>query len=119
MQSFHIHIKGIVQGVGFRPLVAQLASSMQLNGWVCNDVDGLHIEITTSEQNAHAFYHHLLQHPPRNATITQYQIREIPLQDFSGFSILQHRTAQEPDLLLTPDIALCADCREGLFCRYR
>lgn len=114
MQSFHIHIKGIVQGVGFRPLVAQLASSMQLNGWVSNDVDGLHIEITTSEQNAHAFYHQLLQHPPRNATITQYQIREISLQDFRGFSILQHRTAQEPDLLLTPDIALCADCREEI-----
>lgn len=114
MQSYHIHIRGMVQGVGFRPFVYKVARAMDIPGWISNASDGVHIECTATEAAAQAFYHHILQHSPRHAVITSYDIKEIPTRTFHGFSILQADMAQEPDLLLTPDIALCADCRREL-----
>ena len=49
MQTYHIHINGIVQGVGFRPLIYTLAMQMQLNGYVKNGSDGLHVYFNSSE----------------------------------------------------------------------
>ena len=45
MKNIHIHIEGQVQGVGFRPYVFRLANEFKLTGWVCNSVDGVHIEV--------------------------------------------------------------------------
>ncbi|MGB4773242.1 MAG: carbamoyltransferase HypF [Chitinophagaceae bacterium] len=114
MQSYHIHIRGMVQGVGFRPFVCRVALAMDINGWISNASDGVHIECTGDESTTLEFYHHILQHSPKLAVITSYDIKEIPLRTFQGFSILQEDIAQEPDLLLTPDIALCADCRKEI-----
>lgn len=114
MQSYHIHIRGMVQGVGFRPFVYRVANDMDINGWISNASDGVHIECTATETASQAFYHHILQHSPKHAVITSYDIKEIPTRTFQGFSILQEDTAQEPDLLLTPDIALCHNCREEI-----
>lgn len=114
MRSYHIHIRGMVQGVGFRPFVCKVARAMDIHGWVSNASDGVHIECTATESAANAFYHHLLQHSPKHAVVTGYDIKEIPIRTFQGFSILQEDVAQEPDLLLTPDIALCADCRKEI-----
>ena len=56
MQTYFIHINGLVQGVGFRPHVFKCAQEMQLNGWVCNGNDGVHIEINASKEEAEKFY---------------------------------------------------------------
>lgn len=114
MQTYHIHIRGMVQGVGFRPHVCRLAREMHLQGWVSNANDGVHIEFSAQADHARAFYHHILQQPPKHAVITGYEMKEIPLQHYHGFSILHPHGAQEPDLLLTPDIALCPDCRKEI-----
>ena len=55
MATWHIHIKGIVQGVGFRPFVFLLARKYGLHGWVNNDVDGVHIEFNAEQTKAVAF----------------------------------------------------------------
>ena len=52
MNTWHIHIKGQVQGVGFRPFVYRLAKENGLHGWVCNTVDGVHVEINAAEEKA-------------------------------------------------------------------
>jgi len=52
MKTWHIHIEGQVQGVGFRPFVYVLAKEFELKGWVNNSIDGVHIEINASEKTA-------------------------------------------------------------------
>ena len=50
--SYHIHINGLVQGVGFRPFVCRLAKQWDIAGWVSNTNDGVHIEYSATEENA-------------------------------------------------------------------
>ncbi|HSF88993.1 MAG TPA: carbamoyltransferase HypF, partial [Saprospiraceae bacterium] len=114
MQTFHIHIRGIVQGVGFRPYVCRIAEKMQLSGCVSNTSDGVHIAINADEKKAKVFYQHLIQDPPVNAIITDHSIEEIEKKKYLGFSIIHSITNTEPDLLLTPDMAICESCREEI-----
>ncbi len=110
----HIHIKGLVQGVGFRPFVCRLAATMQLNGWVSNTNDGVHIEITGSEEDTAGFYHALINDAPVNAVITSHQCTIINTKEFNDFIIAHSSAENEPDLLLTPDIAVCEACKNEI-----
>ena len=74
METFHIHIKGMVQGVGFRPFVHQLANEMNLCGYISNTKNGVHIEINGDENTADVFCQNILQHAPENALITGHSI---------------------------------------------
>ena len=56
MNTWHIHIRGIVQGVGFRPLVYKLAMDAGIKGWVKNDLDGVRIMINGTGEVAEQFY---------------------------------------------------------------
>jgi len=114
MHSYHIHIGGLVQGVGFRPFVFRLAGQLGINGWVSNGNDGVHIEFTASEEQANLFYTSLLCYQPDNAIIRSHEIKEIPLAEFSGFTIQPSDASAQPDLLLTPDIAICETCRKEI-----
>ncbi len=111
MPTYHIHIKGIVQGVGFRPLVCQLAIAKQLKGWVCNDTDGVHIEFRAEDYEAKDFYEKILQNAPQNALIQQHNFYKTNDKEFEDFRIIASRTSTPPDLLLTPDIAICESCK--------
>jgi len=114
MQSFHIHIQGQVQGVGFRPFVYQIALEAGLNGWVNNAPDGVHIELTTSYEEALNFLEVLKARAPALACITAASIQEVPLVLHKDFKIVPSDRGVSPSLLLTPDFALCASCREEL-----
>lgn len=115
MVTYHIHITGIVQGVGFRPFVCKLALDKGLKGWVCNDTDGVHIEFNANDEDAaKAFYHQIIKHPPKNALIEKHSFIQIEQKVFEGFSIIKSQSSVQPDLLLTPDIAVCADCKKEI-----
>ena len=62
MQAFHIHITGLVQGVGFRPWVHKLASNFSLDGYVNNGLDGVHIYCSGNEDDVNEFYQSLILH---------------------------------------------------------
>ncbi|HSR40256.1 MAG TPA: carbamoyltransferase HypF, partial [Phnomibacter sp.] len=111
----HIHLKGLVQGVGFRPHVYALATQLQLNGYVNNSPDGVHIVVAGPRKQVEQFLQQLQSHPPRHAVITQAEVRDIPLQPFDHFSITESENHLTPDLLLTPDLAMCELCRQELF----
>ena len=110
MNTYHIHIGGLVQGVGFRPFVCRLAELMQLNGWVSNGNDGVHITFTATEQEASLFYEKLTSTPPANAIIRSYAMTKVANELFTDFSIRESDASAKPDLLLTPDIAICSHC---------
>jgi hydrogenase maturation protein HypF len=114
MKTYHIHIGGLVQGVGFRPHVYKIAEQAGLTGWVSNTKDGVHIEVNADEITAEKFFHTIIQQPPVNAVITAHSINEVAVKSFSAFSILPDETDCKPDLLLTPDFAICDSCKKEI-----
>ncbi len=111
MASYHLHIQGQVQGVGFRPLVYRLANELHLRGWVSNGVDGVHVAITGHKRDVGVFYREILQRPPHNARILNHSLHKVPDSDDPDFRIAESSSEGKPNLLLTPDLGLCADCR--------
>ncbi|MCB0556584.1 MAG: carbamoyltransferase HypF [Phaeodactylibacter sp.] len=115
MPTHHIHIEGQVQGVGFRPYVYRLARQHGLNGWVSNTTDGVHVEFNASREIAKQFYKALIRQAPAMSIITHHRIAEIPNKTFDDFEIVDSEVGGEAKLLLTPDFAMCEDCREELY----
>ena len=98
MPVYHIHINGLVQGVGFRPTVHQLAIQMGIDGWVRNGSDGVHILCKTNEEIAHAFYQHLLQNPPGNAIISKHLFELAQADCDQGFHIVPSTNEQHANI---------------------
>lgn len=113
-RTYHIHLQGQVQGVGFRPFVYQLANRFGLCGWVNNTLDGVHIEFNAGPETAASFYQAVQNEAPALAVITEATMEEMAFQSYSDFQIVHSDAAGEASLLLTPDVALCADCRAEL-----
>ncbi len=114
VNTWHIHIEGIVQGVGFRPFVYRYAVKEGLKGWVNNTNDGVHIHINATEEQARRFLETLLRHLPPLAVVNHYEISPAEDEVFEDFSIVKSESAGNAKVLLTPDVAMCADCREEL-----
>ena len=112
MKHLKLQVRGIVQGVGFRPFIHRLADNNQLKGSVYNDGQGVIIEVEGKEENINNFLHGL-HSPPDLSKIEEIQIKEMPLQAFRSFQIIDSH-AGEHDTLISPDIAPCADCLREL-----
>ncbi|MCO6487590.1 MAG: carbamoyltransferase HypF [Phaeodactylibacter sp.] len=114
MPTYHIHIEGQVQGVGFRPYVYRIALSHGLSGWVSNTNDGVHVEVNAGPEEADIFYRRLVAKAPPMSLILRHTLREAAHKDFNGFRIVASQDEGEARLLLTPDFAICEDCRREL-----
>jgi hydrogenase maturation protein HypF len=114
LHTYHIHIQGIVQGVGFRPFVYQKAIHHGMKGWVNNTNDGVHIQITDLKEQAELFLKDLLDHLPPLAIVTRHTFEQTDFQDYTSFEIVESTATTQPKLLVTPDVALCEDCRNEL-----
>jgi hydrogenase maturation protein HypF len=112
--TYHLHITGQVQGVGFRPFVWRLAQAYGLSGWVNNTTDGVHVVFNAGVRTAEDFGQAILGQAPPLSRITGYRLEALARQAFEGFQIVHSATAALPDLLLTPDFALCPECRQEL-----
>jgi hydrogenase maturation protein HypF len=112
--TYHIHLRGQVQGVGFRPFVYQAARAFGLPGWVSNTTDGVHLEVNGSPETVGRFYEHLLHQPPALARITGHSCVPVPDTFFDDFTIRHSESTGDAVALLTPDVALCAACAEEM-----
>ncbi len=110
-----IHITGVVQGVGFRPFVYGLAARYGLLGWVCNTSAGVDIEVDGPGDVLAQFVAALSNEAPPLAKIDSVEVADIAGNGFSAFEI-RHSIARPDDFMpISPDIALCDDCRRELF----
>jgi hydrogenase maturation protein HypF len=105
-----ISIRGIVQGVGFRPFVFNLARSMELAGFILNSSSGVIIEIEGSDPAIDQFLRVLRTNPPPLAQITEITLEEISLQNARDFSIRTSQEEADAFSFISPDMATCADC---------
>ena len=113
-KTYQIHIMGQVQGVGFRPYVYRMAKSYGINGEIYNGIDGVHISFNATEAGAGEFYQSLISNAPTISDITASVINKTPNQNFTAFKIIGSEYEGQYNVLVTPDFAMCADCRNEL-----
>jgi len=111
----HIEIRGVVQGVGFRPWVYRLATEEGLAGWVRNDTTGVAIDAFGPEDALDAFMRRLADAPPPAATISGVQSWPIPVEAADAFSIIRSQETAERRVSIPPDLATCAQCTAEIF----
>ncbi len=114
-ESKKININGIVQGVGFRPFVYQLAKAHHLKGHVANTATGVLLHIEGLGEDIESFCRNLKEKAPPLSHITQINIQSAPLKHYSNFSIIQSKTGTHRFTLISPDMSICDDCRRELF----
>ncbi|HID95379.1 MAG TPA: carbamoyltransferase HypF [Candidatus Latescibacteria bacterium] len=110
-----IEIEGIVQGVGFRPFIYNLAISNNLSGWVLNSTDGVSIEVEGEEDDIKAFYSQICAKRPPQARIAHIKIRFKGPSGLTSFNIRESLSREERSVLVPPDLAICAECLSELF----
>jgi hydrogenase maturation protein HypF len=115
MQRQRILVRGIVQGVGFRPFVYGLALRWGLAGFVLNNSAGVTIEVEGEAASLASFLHALQTEAPPLARIDAVNCETLlPLHE-SGFRIAHSQTSSERVALISPDTATCDDCLRELF----
>ena len=114
MKTYHIYIKGVVQGVGFRPFIYKLAHKMNLFGWVNNTANGVHIHVNSEKKKADEFVKKITEKAPKLSIITHINLEEVSFENYSNFEIRHSSSEKEATLLLTPDFAMCNDCKTEL-----
>lgn len=105
-----LHVNGIVQGVGFRPFIFNLAHRLGVKGWVRNTSGGVDIELDGSMQALEAFARAVLAEAPPLSRIDQLEVSYQPASGFADFEILESTSLPEAFQPVSPDVAVCADC---------
>ncbi|MBW2310292.1 MAG: carbamoyltransferase HypF [Deltaproteobacteria bacterium] len=104
-----VHIEGIVQGVGFRPFVYNLARTYDLSGWVLNNEQGVTLEVEGERLSVERFLSGLSR-PPRLAVVEKTEVSYHAPVGYSGFEIRESVPGSERLTLISPDIATCPEC---------
>lgn len=120
MRHVHIHVTGIVQGVGMRPFVYREAMAHGICGWVLNAGDGVHVEAHASGAAVDGFVAALSEHAPDAARVERVEVAELAAGtwdavDEQGFRIVASQDQTAHTTLISPDIATCDDCLRELF----
>lgn len=111
IRSYRIHVKGLVQGVGFRPMVYTLAMAMGLKGDVCNGSDGVQIHINAEEQDKAIFLTQLQKQKPPHAEMMVSEVQTLPyIIPYTKFSIIPSIVSSMHSTRISPDIATCEQC---------
>lgn len=111
-----VQVRGIVQGVGFRPFVYRIACQNGLAGWVQNEADTVRIEVEGPAQRVDRFLAALREDPPPQARLERIEVRPIPRGDGRPGEFVIRSSPQEgsPRPTLPADLAICAGCREEI-----
>lgn len=132
MPRAHIHITGVVQGVGYRPFVWRTATALGLAGWVRNASDGVHIEAKGPQKALDALVLTLSTQQPPAARVDTVHVENFldehleaagrasklhvsGMVDQSDFRIVESSAEADRTTLVSPDIATCDECLAELF----
>ncbi len=115
IEARKLRVQGIVQGVGFRPFVYQLARSLDLAGQVSNTSSGVSIWLEGSPERIKNFVRRLKAERPPLAQITHVDIESIPPTGCQEFTIALSQKGNQRATLISPDVSVCDDCKNELF----
>jgi hydrogenase maturation protein HypF len=114
----HISVRGVVQGVGFRPFIYQMATRLNLRGWVCNTSEDVRIEVEGDDRDIERFLHDLKELAPPMSRIEEITVASRQRQTTASYEKfeIRHSIAEEGKYqLVSPDIATCRDCFKEIF----
>lgn len=115
-EALDITVKGVVQGVGFRPFVFRCAQRFHLTGWVLNALDGVVIHVEGTQNDLDCFAIALVQEAPEAANVKELELNEAPVEGFEEFEIRFSDDAEANETtLVSPDLATCDACVAELF----
>lgn len=115
LELLHISVRGVVQGVGFRPFVYQLATRHNLKGWVCNTSEDVKIEVEGGKEALERFLFDLKAEAPPLAHIESVSATRHPATGYERFEIRGSIAREGEYQLVSPDIATCQACQQELF----
>jgi hydrogenase maturation protein HypF len=105
-----VSVRGIVQGVGFRPFIYALARRHELSGLVRNDADGVRIEVEGAPEDLERFVRVLEEDPPPLAMVESVFWQPLATLGDREFRIEESREGLRRQALVSPDVATCDDC---------
>jgi len=114
-QRKRFRVRGIVQGVGFRPFVFRLAEEENLSGWVLNDSLGVLAEVEGSGASVRNFERRLQSDAPPLARVQGVEGEDVAATGETGFVIRASGRGEGRTTLISPDVATCADCLREIF----
>jgi hydrogenase maturation protein HypF len=107
-----IHIRGIVQGVGFRPFIYNLAAKFNLKGFCFNDSEGVTIDVVGEAVDE--FIDEIKASPPPLSRIDNLTAKNLPPVAYSGFTIKESVSSRGKSTFISPDVCICPECLEEL-----
>ncbi|MGA2214520.1 MAG: carbamoyltransferase HypF [Bryobacteraceae bacterium] len=110
-----VRVRGMVQGVGFRPFVFRLARANSLTGWVLNEPHGVDIHLEGAEPALQAFLNDLEKQAPAAARITAVEVDATEQTGLDNFTIRESQASGRPTVRISPDLPVCDDCLRELF----
>lgn len=110
IQARKISVKGLVQGVGFRPFIYRIARRHGLAGWVHNSSDGVHIFAEGDREHLALFIKDIRDKAPASSDIHSFEIHQSEPENHAGFRIRKSRKVSHSITRVSPDIAVCRDC---------
>ncbi|OYT43633.1 MAG: carbamoyltransferase HypF [Candidatus Aenigmarchaeota archaeon ex4484_56] len=112
--QIRIKVKGIVQGVGFRPFVYRIAKKLNLCGYVKNTNSNVEILVQGNKNTIRNFIEILKRDSPPIAKIENLDICKVKMKRCIDFEIVKSRNAEDSSILIPPDIGICKNCIEEL-----
>jgi len=110
-----IRVRGVVQGVGFRPFVYRLAQENMLSGWVLNGDQGVEIHLEGTDEDLAAFVQDMRMRSPAAANIAAIEVEPAPCEGLSDFTIRESERLDRPTVCISPDLPICDECLAELF----
>lgn len=110
-----VEIRGVVQGVGFRPFVYRLARASGVCGWVQNGERGVDIHAEGAMADLERFLQRLRTDAPPASRIASLENYPAAPEHFEDFVIRASSTGDRPTVRVSPDLPVCADCLRELF----
>jgi hydrogenase maturation protein HypF len=107
-----IHIRGIVQGVGFRPFIYNLATKHNLKGFCFNDSEGVTIDVVGEAVDE--FIDEIKASPPPLSKIDKLTATNLPPVAYSGFVIKESVSSRGKSTFISSDVCICHECLEEL-----
>jgi len=113
--AYSIRVRGVVQGVGFRPFVYRLARANSLKGWVLNAEDGVMIHLEGEKEFVQLFLDEFKQRAPHAAAISEIYVEPADLSGAKQFTIRESTGKRQPTVRISPDLTVCEACLAELF----
>ncbi len=114
MVNKKIEVSGVVQGVGFRPFIYNLALKYNMKGWVNNDDKGVNILLYSTFENFENFLDELKTNPPKLSKIDTILVSDSRKEVFYSFEIKESTNSNNKTTIISPDMSICDDCIEDI-----